>query len=122
VLLRNFIRKQVLDGMSVDKGFVYGRVEVKEPRGHGPEIDILIHDTRNYRPLFRLDDFVIVQPEAVLAMIQVKRTLRTGHLANLPQAIRNVSQAKQHQADVIHAATNARGGRQGLVARVPMTC
>lgn len=31
VLLRSFLRKHVLAGMSVDKGFVFGRVSTKEP-------------------------------------------------------------------------------------------
>lgn len=110
VLLRNFIRKQLLAGMSADKGFVYGRVSGKEPSGHGPEIDILIHNTQEYRPVFRLDDFVIVQPEAVIGMIQVKRTLRTTPKNVVRTGIRNIAHAMQHLIDVQQQSRTARYG------------
>jgi hypothetical protein len=109
-LLRNFLRKHVLSGMSVDKGFVYGRVTGKKPEGHGPEIDILIHDIQHHRPVFRMDDFVIVQPESVLAMIQVKRTLRGGKENSLAEGIENVAQAMQHVIDVQHQSRETLAG------------
>jgi hypothetical protein len=100
VLLRDVLRRNVLSWMSVDKGFVYGRVRDKQPEGHGPEIDILIHDSHNYRPIFKLDDFVIVQPESVIAMIQVKRTLSTGGENDLKRGICNIAHAMQHILDI----------------------
>jgi hypothetical protein len=101
--------------MSVDKGFVFGRVQRGKKNIHGPEIDVLIHNSIDYRPVFRLEDFVIVQPEAVLGMIQVKRTLRTGKDASLAKGIRQVVDAKQHLLDVtvqqkIEKMTNAYRG------------
>ena len=100
ILLRDFLRRHLIQGMSVDKGFVYGRVERNGVETHGPEIDILIHDTKDYRPVFRLEDFVIVQPESVLGMIQVKRTFRSGADGSLAKGIRQVVTAKQHLLDV----------------------
>jgi len=100
ILLREFLRRHLLPGMSVDKGFIYGRVERDGKDQHGPEIDLLIHDTTSYRPVFRLEDFVIVQPEAVLGMIQVKRTFHFGKGQSLAEGIRQAVMAKQHYLDV----------------------
>jgi hypothetical protein len=99
-LLRDFFRRHLLQGMSVDKGYVFGRVERGGSDSHGPEIDILIHNTSDFRPVFRLDDFVIVQPEAVLGMIQVKRTFRSGKDGTLAKGVRQIVDAKQHLLDV----------------------
>lgn len=92
VLIRDFLRRNLPSGLSVDKGFVYGQRIVDGAIRHCPEIDILIHDSLNYRPVFRLEDFVIVQAEAVRAVIQVKRSLTSGQLKS---AIENVVEAKR---------------------------
>lgn len=74
ILFRDFLRKFLPPNLSADKGFFYGRATLEGEDTHCPEIDILIHDTQTYRPIFRMGDFVIVQPQAVRGMIQVKRT------------------------------------------------
>lgn len=96
VLLRDFLRRNLPSTFSVDKGFIYGRREVEGVSKHCPEIDILIHDTSLYRPAFRLEDFVIVQPEAVRGIIQVKRTLTSGQLKS---AVENIVEAKRFVRD-----------------------
>ena len=96
VLLRDFLRRNLPSTFSVDKGFIYGRREVGGVSKHCPEIDILIHDTSLYRPAFRLEDFVIVQPESVRGVIQVKRTLTAGQLAS---AVENIVEAKRFVRD-----------------------
>lgn len=104
VLLRDYLRRTLLAGMSVDKGFIYGRVERDGKESHGPEIDILIHDTTDFSPIFRLDDFVIVQPDAVLGIIQVKRAFNdgiAGKPGSLAKGIKQVITAKQHLLDVV---------------------
>lgn len=102
ILLRDYLRRHLFAGMSVDKGFVYGRVTREDKEYHGPEIDILIHDTISYRPVFRLEDFVIVQPEAVLGMIQVKRTFHaSGHMQTLSRGVQQLVAARQHLLDVV---------------------
>jgi hypothetical protein len=93
VLLRDFIRRNLWAWMQVDKGFIFGRTERSGTDQHSPEIDVLIHDAKEYRPIFRLDDFVIVQPEAPLGAIQVKRKLDSAECRN---GINNVVAAKSH--------------------------
>jgi hypothetical protein len=97
VLLREFIRSGMPTGISVDKGFILGRRIARGEDVHSPEIDILIHDTLKYRPVFRLDDFVIVQWEAVLGVIQVKRALPTDDFRD---GIANVMEAMEHIIEI----------------------
>lgn len=102
VLLRDFLRRNLLQWMSVDKGYIYGRVKRGGRESHCPEIDVLIHNTRDYSPLFRVDDFVIVQPEAVLGIIQVKRSFRkVRNESPLEKGLRQVTVAKQHLVDLL---------------------
>jgi hypothetical protein len=63
---------------------------------HCPEIDVLIHNTALYVPLFRLEDFVIVSPQAVCGVIQVKRTLSSGQLQ---KAVTNLIDVMSHLRD-----------------------
>ena len=96
VLLRDYFRRVLLPWMGVDKGFIYGRTEDDVSAESSPEIDILIHDQREYRPIFRMEDFVIVQPEAVLGIVQVKKRLNTDGRNPLREGLRNVMRAKRH--------------------------
>jgi hypothetical protein len=91
VLLRDFLRRFLPTYLSVDKGYVFGRAVLQGKDIHCPEIDILIHDTHTYAPLFRMGDFVIVQPEAVKAIIQVKKTLTNPEVE---RGLKNVIHAK----------------------------
>ncbi len=124
-LLREFLRRYLLKDMAVDKGYVYGRVQRDGQEYHGPEIDLLIHRTDHFRPVFRLDDFVIVQPEAVLGMIQVKRTFRSGKDGALAKGMRQIVSAKQHFLDVtvqerIRESTLDYGGDATRVKKHPL--
>ena len=94
-LLREFLRDSLPGKLSVDKGFVYGRTQ-KEDR-HCPEIDILIHNSHEYSPLFRSGDFVLVEPEAVIGVIQVKRSFQGDPLK---KGIEQTVAAKKFLLDV----------------------
>jgi len=93
VLIRDLIRRMLPSRYSVDKGFVFGRCMKGDKEVHSPEVDVLIHDTHEYAPVYRLGDFVIVRPDAVRAVIQVKRTLDGD---KLQKAIANLVDVKQH--------------------------
>ena len=97
-LLRGFLRKMLVAGISADKGYILGRTSLGGESLHSPEIDILIHDTRRYRPLFQLGDLVIVYPQSVLGMIQIKRKL--SHSA-VTKGIKNVVMAKHFLLSVL---------------------
>lgn len=94
LLLRDFLRTNLLDWMSVDKGYIYGRTAFSgADESHGPEVDILIHNSKDFRPIYRLNDFVIVQPESVLGIIQVKRTLNAS---SVEKGLEQLGNAKLH--------------------------
>lgn len=93
-LIRDFLRRHLPKTFSVDKGFVFGR----HGGNHSPEIDILIHDDHQYAPMFKADEFVIVRPEAVRGIIQVKRTLAGKEFE---KGVRNIITAKQFILDVL---------------------
>jgi hypothetical protein len=97
-LLRAFLRKFLPSTLSVDKGYFYGRSILDGEDTHCPEIDILVHDSQSYAPLYRTGDFVIVQPESVVAMIQVKLALGT---AEIEKGFKNIIPAKQQLLDVL---------------------
>ena len=100
VLLRDFLRRFLPSHFSVDKGFIFGRTTVDGRDTHCPEIDILIHDTHNFCPLFRMNDFVIVNARAVKAMIQVKRTLTRSQVTS---GLANITRAKRHLIGIIRS-------------------
>jgi hypothetical protein len=93
VLLRDMIRKSLPSKLSADKGFIYGREDGSTKPTHCPEIDILIHDSLNFRPIFRLEDLVIVEANAVCGVIQIKRTLTQSQLNS---GLTNVIKATNH--------------------------
>jgi hypothetical protein len=103
ILLREFLRRNLLQWMNVDKGYIYGRATANGSTSHCPEIDILIHDVRRHAPIFRLGDLVIVEPESVIGIIQVKRSFKTvGDSKPLDKGLQQVIGAKQHLFDMIH--------------------
>lgn len=81
-LVREFLRKVLPGRYSVDAGFIRGRpMQVGgETRFVSHQLDIIVHDTTDYSPIFRSEDFVIVLPEAVAAVIEVKKCLTSAEL------------------------------------------
>jgi hypothetical protein len=69
--------------MNVDTGFVYGFDQV-ETSG---QIDILVWDAR-HPPVYRLSEFVIVPPEAVVAAVSVKTNMER---ADIESGIENLA-------------------------------
>src|SRR5262249_3778649 len=76
-----------------DKGFIYGRRPVGTDTLHCPEVDILIHDNDQFRPILQIEDFVIVQAKATHAAIQVKRRMETDQLR---KALVNSVNTREH--------------------------
>lgn len=70
-LLQNVLRKHLPERYHVATGFIYGC-----PR----QIDILIYDRLDYAPLFREGDLVVVPPNSVRAVIEVKTSLTADEL------------------------------------------
>ena len=89
-LLAETIQQHIPDGFKVGTGFVLFPAECQEenrpPKGFDPlnmsehvlsrECDIIVYDATSAPVIFRDSDFVIVRPEVVKAIVEVKGNLR----------------------------------------------
>jgi hypothetical protein len=95
-LLKEFLRRTLPREVSVDAGFIRRVTDENwsddrsplPPDIATPQLDIIIHDTQHYAPLLRAEDFVVVLPQAVKAVIEVKKTLDHG---SLTEALENLT-------------------------------
>lgn len=71
VVLMNYLKRVLPNNISIGTGFV------KSNRGITKQIDIIIYDS-TYPVFFSEGDFVIVIPESVLGIIEVKSNIRNG--------------------------------------------
>ncbi len=87
-LVRAFLRPVVPGRYSVDTGFIRNSpnagyvTQEKISRNVSPQLDVIIHDTLDYAPIFRSGEFVVVLPAAVVGVVEVKKTLDSGNLNN----------------------------------------
>jgi hypothetical protein len=93
----------------VSFGFVYGSHE-RYPSG-SPEIDIVVYDASQQRPVLRDGDIVHVLPQTVRGIIQVKKRLTKPELRD---GIRNVAQAKDFVIGQLNTVT-----RWNLIEQFP---
>lgn len=84
MLLRDFFSNLLPRAVSVDSGFIYGCGKVSNSR----QMDIIIWNSSAYPSVFRTSEFVIVPPEAVIAVISVKSKLDTK---SLNEGLNNIS-------------------------------
>lgn len=61
----------------------------KEIDTHSSQLDIIIYDTADYPIFEQYEEFVIVPPEGVIAIISVKKTLRNKDVPNELKALQN---------------------------------
>jgi hypothetical protein len=93
-LLRQFLRQVVPGRYSVDQGFIRhtARGAGVSPSCVSKQLDVIIHDSHDYAPLFRSGEFVVVLPKSVVAVIEVKKTLNKD---KLEEALENLAQANE---------------------------
>ena len=72
-LFRALLERHVPRRYHVATGFVDGLK---------PQFDVILYDQIDYAPLFRAGNLVVVPPEAVRAVIEIKSTLGTTELAD----------------------------------------
>jgi len=88
-LLISVLKKYVPKKYHVATGFIDGRTK---------QIDIIIYDQQNYIPLFRENDLVVVKPDSVRAVIEVKTTLNSD---SLWEALEGIHQVFRHSTHAI---------------------
>jgi hypothetical protein len=81
-ILQSLLKKHIPERYHVATGFIYGCQR---------QIDILIYDRIEYAPLFREGDLVVVPPEAVRAVIEVKTNITATQLSSSLKLIHQAS-------------------------------
>ena len=87
ILIRNFLKKHIPEKFSVGQGFIYRDGKISN------QIDVIIYDSHNYSPFFKEGDFIIIEPEAVAVVIEVKTKIQSTKVLN--EALQNIESAKK---------------------------
>src|SRR5688572_18331257 len=92
ILIRSFLKKYLPRWVSAGHGFVIS------PEGTlSKQCDILIYNSTYYSPLYQIEDFLVLPPESVIAVIEVK-TVLTKKMLN--DAIENLASIKILNSDI----------------------
>lgn len=90
-VIRSFLNKHLPSNLRALSGFILRPAAIVGDRDtrrvgrqkvdlHSPQLDIIIFDVGNYPVFEQFEDFAIVPPEGVYAIISVKKRLRMSHL------------------------------------------
>lgn len=75
-LLRSFLSRILPSAVAVNSGFIYGFEEVPTSK----QLDIIIWHKAAHSPVYDAEQFVIVPPEAVIAVVSVKSKMTLSEL------------------------------------------
>jgi len=81
-VLRNTIRRFMPNEFEIGTGFIVKQSKDREGHFSSSQIDIIIYSNK-YPVLFREGDFVIVTPDSVRAIIEVKANLENQNLGDI---------------------------------------
>lgn len=94
VVLREFLKDHLPKSVSVEQGFIMAVTgELSK------QCDILIYDSHNYAPFYRIDNVVIVPEKSVIAVIEVKTTINSAifkEVVDYFENIRKITLAKTY--------------------------
>lgn len=96
-ILRTVLRRHLPESVAVGRGFITSGAELST------QIDVLVYD-RSAPVLYRDNDLVIVTPDAVRAIIEVRSTARRRELVDTARTlVRNGTLAAFHDAEPYRA-------------------
>ena len=84
-ILRSFLKNYLPKSISVEQGFI-----LSQNGEMSKQCDILIYDSNNYAPFYRINDIVVVPSDSVLAVIEVKTTLTKQIFHNVIDYFENI--------------------------------
>lgn len=99
-LLRSYLRKFLPADLEVATGFVLrpavktghnGRERKGERDSHSSQLDIIVFDRAEHPVFQRFEESVVVPPEAVIAVLSIKKHLRARDIADECTALRDVA-------------------------------
>lgn len=97
-ILKETLKKYLPAGVELLSGFILragvksgfsGKDRKNDEDRHSSQLDIIVYDSGNYPVYQRFGDTAVVIPEGVLAVISVKKTLRTNELRPEIKALGN---------------------------------
>lgn len=101
-LLKEFLRRTLPRHVSIDSGFIRRVSNTDWSKSSSslppdapiatPQLDIIVHDSTDFAPLFRSEDLVVVLPEAVRAVIEVKKRM---NWSRLDEAVKTIGRTRQ---------------------------
>lgn len=97
-VIRSFLNKHLPQNLKALSGFILRpatvsgdndtrRVRDQKIDKHSPQLDIIIYDIGNYPVFEQYEDFAIVPPEGVYAIISVKKRLRMSQIEHELKAL-----------------------------------
>ena len=92
IMLRSFLKKYLPKWVSVGHGFILARTGLLSR-----ECDIIIYNSNYYSPLYQIEDFVVLAPESVICVIEVKTVLNRRMLHD---SLANLVTVKRIRPDV----------------------
>lgn len=75
IILKNIIQRYLPHDLSIGTGFI--ATKTNESISTSSQIDLIVYQN-SYPPLFREEDFVILHPEPICAIIEVKTNIRNS--------------------------------------------
>lgn len=91
-IIRDVIRENVAETFAVGRGVILSK-EGKTSR----ECDIIVYNAAEYGPLFKSGEIVVISPEAVRCVVEVKGTLTDSHLSD---AVKNLSAVNELRSGI----------------------
>lgn len=105
-MLKSYIKKylpkelEILTGFILRPGVICGKSDksrAKDDDQHSKQLDLIIYDTAHFPIFQRIDDNAIVPPEGVIAIISLKKHLRSEDIKyELPKLKEAVNLCKQY--------------------------
>jgi hypothetical protein len=85
-IIREFLSDHLPNYVSVEQGFI-----INAENKVSKQCDILIYDSLNYSPLYRIKDIVVIPEASVLAVIEVKTTITKQIFHNVIDYFKEIS-------------------------------
>jgi uncharacterized protein DUF6602 len=105
-LIRSFLNKHLPQDVRAFSGFILrpatkthlnNRERVEDDDEHSTQLDIVIYDLSRFPIYERFEEFVIVPPEGIVAIVSIKKNLYESHVQGEMEALSNAVRMCRHK-------------------------
>jgi len=89
-ILRDLVRESVPKSFSVGRGII-----LDNDGRHSEECDLILYDSSSFDTWFQSGEIVVVTPEAVRCIIEIKRTLTSDHIVDAIQNLKSANNLRK---------------------------